>query len=446
MTKGKSRSRYWTLVSSHTMNDFQTGAVAAMLPYFVSEEHYTYAAVAGFTTASTALSAVSQPVFGLLADRFGMRWLTLAGLLTSAIGVALTGLTAANYWLTWALIAIAGIGAAAFHPPATVGAKISGGGTNRALSTFSTGGNLGVAIAPLGVGLTVGTLGLQATPLMLLPTVAVAYLLLRVDRQRSRTSTAAEARLGARSTLPLAPDGRGLQPGEGNERSTDEPLRGHTDSSAQPGTNFGRRTVVEGSQCMVVIGGSHAAGRASDKWQIFFVLLLAIAFWSLSYIGTRSFIALRAITQYGIDDNAGTVLLGVYAFCGAGGTLCGGFLADRFGRLRVLPVGYIAGAVLTLAFLVMPNFPTALVVAGALGFVVFMPFSLHTTLSHSYLPRHLATASGATLGMSMTVGGLLTPVFGWVADRFGIAVDFWIFAAALLVGVAILLLLTERKG
>lgn len=434
--------RYWTIVSTHTMNDFQAGAVAAMLPYFVSEQHYTYAAAAGLTTASTALSAVSQPVFGGLSDRFGLRWFTLVGMLVAALGVALTGWTAGNYWVTWALIAIAGLGAAAFHPPASVAAKLTGGSPNRAMSTFATGGNLGMAIAPVGVGLTVGLLGLRATPLLLLPTFAIALLYLRVERRSRAAEASATARpsgawgAGPGATAP-AGEPEPADPGAGEGSA---PLRATLEPEPEPEPAPGPAPAPGPT------GGSTAIGLPVDLWRPFAVLLCAISLWSLSYIGTRSFIALRAIEVYGVDDNAGTLLLGVYSAAGALGTFCGGFLADRFGRLRVLPVGYLSSAALTLLFLVMPTFPLAVVVAGALGFCLFMPFSLHTTLSHTYLPRHLATASGATLGMSMTVGGLFTPVFGAIADRSSEPVNFWGFAGALVAGAGVLLTLRERRA
>ncbi|MDQ7876982.1 hypothetical protein Q9R08_03240 [Microbacterium sp. QXD-8] len=54
--------------------------------------------------------------------------------------------------------------------------------------------------------------------------------------------------------------------------------------------------------------------------------------------------------------------------------------------------------------------------SAVLGWALFLPFALHVTLSHSYLPRHLGTASGVTLGMATALGGLLTPLLGVLAD------------------------------
>jgi FSR family fosmidomycin resistance protein-like MFS transporter len=47
---------------------------------------------------------------------------------------------------------------------------------------------------------------------------------------------------------------------------------------------------------------------------------------------------------------------------------------------------------------------------------LYVPFSLHVTLGQDYLPRRVGTASGVTLGLAVSVGGIASPVIGAVAD------------------------------
>lgn len=47
---------------------------------------------------------------------------------------------------------------------------------------------------------------------------------------------------------------------------------------------------------------------------------------------------------------------------------------------------------------------------------LYVPFSLHITLGQDYLPRRVGTASGVTLGLAVSVGGVASPVIGAVAD------------------------------
>ena len=385
----RSRGKFWSLVSTHTMNDFQTGAVAALLPYLVSERHYDYAAAAGITLAATSLSSVSQPLFGYLCDRFSLRPLVLIGLFVAAAGVAAAGLTSGSYWLTWLVVALSGIGVAAYHPPATMAAREAGGGTNRSMSIFSVGGNVGVALAPPAVGLTVGLAGLNATPLLLIPTIAVAaiYLLTHAARR---------------------------SPADGVPAST------HAERTA-------------------------AAPAARDAWGPFAWLMVIVSFWSIAYVGTTSFVALHSIQEFGVSTATASVALTVFPAAGAVGTLTGGVLADKYGRRTIMRIGYLLAALGAAAIAGAPNVVVVIIAAGVLGWALFLPFALHVTLSHAYLPRHIGTASGITLGLSTTLGGLFTPVLGAVADHASVSVVFVIIAAALGLGLGCSLFVRERS-
>jgi MFS transporter, FSR family, fosmidomycin resistance protein len=45
-----------------------------------------------------------------------------------------------------------------------------------------------------------------------------------------------------------------------------------------------------------------------------------------------------------------------------------------------------------------------------------MPFSVFVVLGQDYLPNRIGTASGVTVGLAVTVGGLFNPVLGALAD------------------------------
>ncbi|MFD4957622.1 MFS transporter [Microbacterium sp. NPDC058389] len=383
------RALFWSLVGTHLMNDLQTGAAAALLPYFMLEQRYDYAAVAGLTLAATSLSSIFQPVFGWLTDRFALRPLIVVGLAVAALGIAVAGLTSANYWLTWIVFALSGLGVAAYHPAATVAAKEAGGGTNRAMSIFSVAGNVGAAIAPIGVGLTVGVLGLQATPLLLIPTIAIAAVYLVLNRRAALTPT---------RTGPVdagAPAAASIRP-------------------------------------------------PRDLWGRFAWLLLIVSLWSVAYVGARSFVALDVIARFGTTTGVGNLALTVFSLAAALGTLVGGFFADRFGRTRVIVLGYALATAAAIGYLFAPTEAAAVVLAGLLGGALFLPFALHVTLSHAYLPRHLGTASGVTLGMATALGGLLTPVLGVLADAVDPRAVFVVLAGVIAAAFVCALFVRER--
>jgi MFS transporter, FSR family, fosmidomycin resistance protein len=43
---------------------------------------------------------------------------------------------------------------------------------------------------------------------------------------------------------------------------------------------------------------------------------------------------------------------------------------------------------------------------------LYVPFSLQVTLGQDYLPSRVGTASGITLGLTVSVGGLASPAVG----------------------------------
>ncbi|AAT89388.1 membrane efflux protein (fosmidomycin resistance) [Leifsonia xyli subsp. xyli str. CTCB07] len=383
-----SRARFWALSATHVMNDFQSGAAAALLPYFVSEQNYTYTAVAGLALAATSLSSVAQPLFGYLTDKLPLRPLTIIGMSVAALGIAVAGLTSANYWLTWIVVAISGIGVAAYHPPATVDAKMTGGGSDKAMSLFSVAGNLGAAIAPICVGLTVGLFGLVATPLLLIPTAVVAVIYVAAMRA-TRNGAAPTSRRRSASATAAVP---------------------------------------------------------ADQWGRFVWLLAIICLWSITALGIRSFIALDVTQAFHGSDALGTSAFTIYSLAAALGTLMGGFIADRFGRRAVMISGYALSGLATLAIGFAPNTTELLIAAGVAGWALSLPFAVHVTLSHSFLPRHLGTASGVTLGLSMTLGGFVTPLLGILADRDGIAAIFIPLASVVSVGAVMSVFIKEGRN
>jgi FSR family fosmidomycin resistance protein-like MFS transporter len=108
--------------------------------------------VSGFVLAASVLSSVVQPLFGLLADRGAARvvgrWLIPASMLTTGLGVALIGVVD-SYPATLLAIALSGVGVAAYHPEAARFARSVTGGGHVGMSSFSLGGNVGFALAPV---------------------------------------------------------------------------------------------------------------------------------------------------------------------------------------------------------------------------------------------------------------------------------------------------------
>lgn len=354
------RGRLALLTGTHMVDDFYQGAVPAIIPFLVLERHYTYAAATGITLAATFLSSLVQPAFGVLGDRHRMRWLLGAGLFVAGLGIGLAGLTD-SYVLTWLAVALSGIGVAAYHPESSRSAREAAGASAQGMSVFAVGGNAGIAVAPVIVTPILAVTGLSGTPILIIPAAIMALALLALAR-RARTTAAVRP----------APKPHG----------DDEPR--------------------------------------TDDWRRFYWLTGVVVFRSIGYFGVSTFIALYLIRTYGASKPIGSAALTTFMTVGACSTLTGGWLADRIGRLPTIRIGYALVVPGILLLLLAPSVP--IVFAGAVlsGIGLYMPFSVHTTLGQEYLPNRLGTASGVTIGLAVSVGGIFAPALGWLADNHGI--------------------------
>ena len=50
------------------------------------------------------------------------------------------------------------------------------------------------------------------------------------------------------------------------------------------------------------------------------------------------------------------------------------------------------------------------------GVALYLPFSVFVVLGQDYLPNRIGTASGVTVGLAVSVGGLAAPALGVLAD------------------------------
>ncbi|GAA4073519.1 MFS transporter [Streptomyces shaanxiensis] len=345
------RNRAITLLSlGHACVDVYQGAVAALVPYFVAERAYGYAAASGVVLAASLLSSVVQPLFGALTDRWAMPRLLPLSALTGGAGVALSGVME-SYALTLAVVAVSGVGVAAYHPEAARAARDAAHGSHTAMGWFSLGGNVGFALAPLLVASVAATGGLGASPLLIVPAVAGAAL-----------CAAAVRSAGSRG--------------------------GTADRSEVAGC---------------------------DDWGSFLRLSGAVVCRSIVFVGLSAFVSLYVRQRTGGGDVAGTAALCVLYVGGAVGTVAGGRLADRYGRLAVVRHAYVLTVLAVAGVILVPGPPVYLFVAlTSAG--LYVPFSLHITLGQDYLPRRVGTASGVTLGLTVSVGGLAAPLIGALAD------------------------------
>lgn len=193
--------RMRVLASAHAVDDFYQGLVPAAVPYFVLERHFSYVQASGLALAMTLGSALPQIAIGVLADRHRLPWMAPLGVSLAGVGAGLSGLVP-SYPAVFALLLLAGLGVALFHPPAGRDARRAAGGSATAMSYFAAGGSVGFFVGPALATPAFDALGLGATALFIPPAMLTGFVLLR---QHTRTAGAA-----ARGPAPGGRDRIGL--------------------------------------------------------------------------------------------------------------------------------------------------------------------------------------------------------------------------------------------
>jgi FSR family fosmidomycin resistance protein-like MFS transporter len=125
------------------------------------------------------------------------------------------------------------------------------------------------------------------------------------------------------------------------------------------------------------------------------------------------------------------------------GTLIGGRMADRYGRKIVIVVSMAIVVPLMLIFLNSRGVTAASIFLIPVGLALAASSSVVVVMGQEYLPNRVGLAAGVTLGLSMTIGGLLMPLFGSIADHYGLSTTMFLLAAIPIVAFAIGLTLHE---
>jgi MFS transporter, FSR family, fosmidomycin resistance protein len=370
------------LVLAHAATDLNQGAIPVLLPFFIAEHHISYAAAATVVFATNIASTIAQPIFGHIADRRSRSWLIPVAMLCAGLGVALTGVVP-SFQIGLVVVGLSGLGVAAFHPEgARLVNYLAGDRKATAMSFFAIGGQLGYAIGPLMATAAMLLWGLQGSISLVVPTTLVAILVM----------------------------------------------------FNLPGTSTGRGSITGGQRRERVEG-------ARDVWVPFVVLSAALLCRSVIFYGLNTFLPLFWINVLHQSKAAGGTALTVLMASSIGGNLLGGRLADRFGYRIVAISGFTFLMIMLPLFTLADTATQALLLLIPIGVGLALPTSPMVVLGQGYLPNRVGLASGVTLGLAFSFGGIMMPALGWIADHHGLrtAISVVAFLPILCTGLALTL-------
>ena len=361
------------LALGHLVTDVNQGSLSAILPFLKAAHNLSYAAAGTIVLAANVMSSVIQPAFGYLSDRTARRWLLPAAVLTSGLGLGLTGI-APSYLAVLVLIFVMGLGVAAYHPEGYKTATgVAGDRKATALSWFSLGGNIGVAIGPALITMLVTGLGLAGALGMIVPSLVVAALLIAALPWISRAST--------------------------------------------PG----------------VAATARAAERGVNMPRAMALLIGVVALRSWTQLGFTTFVPFYYVDHLKADPRIVGPLLFVFLGAGALATVVAGPIADRWGTRPLIQWGFLLATPCAILFLLSSGV-VAIVMLGLVGAILISAFSVCVVLGQAYLPRNTGMASGLIVGFAIGAGGLGVTALGWIADHHGLPAVLWISALLPLAG------------
>jgi FSR family fosmidomycin resistance protein-like MFS transporter len=139
------------MVLLHVALDAVMGAAAVLLPLLADRLALGPGDQAALFATLMISSSATQPFMGDIADRFGDRLLVVTGAVVASTSLAVLALVS-NLAVAHGVLAIGGLGLAAFHPAASVLVRrLAGDHNGLAVGVFTGAGTLGVAVGPLAV-------------------------------------------------------------------------------------------------------------------------------------------------------------------------------------------------------------------------------------------------------------------------------------------------------
>ena len=408
MEKGDSvqKKHLYFIAAIHLCNDISSGAMPAVLPFFVLNYGMDYTSMAGLMFAGSFLSSVIQPLFGYFADKTSKLWFMALGVFLTGVSLAVTGFVQ-DYWCIFAAITMMGVGSSIFHPEAaSMVNHIAGRQKGSAMSIFSVGGNGGFGLGPLLAVFLITTFGMEGLAFFGIIGVVMgiaAFFLVPMIKNSADRKMALEAHAA----------GADMAAGEADDS---------------------KKAV-----------GKYGSSGIND-WGAFGKLTALITFRAMVFTSLSSFLPLYCIQILGASQPVGTATLSILSLSGILTTLIGGYFADCWGYIAVLRWGtsllvpllaicFFGGSIYWVYAMLLP-----------MSLALYSTYSPFVVLGQTYLAKNIGFASGVTLGLSFSVGGVTAPFLGRYADIFGLeAVMLLIVGAATLCAAASFMLPQPKK-
>lgn len=347
---------------SHFIADIYQSFYVGLIPILTYKFGLSLFMVSLLSATSVIANSLFAPVFGYMADRHGLKYFIVAGPLVTSIFLSMLGVVP-SYWVIILFLFLGNLGIAAYHPASAAMAGHYGGkkkGLGTALISF--GGNFGVAFGSLLIILILKKIGINYTPLTMIPGIAIAFILLRYV-----------------------------------------PSKQNINSSIK---SYGFFTRLK---------------KSSPK-KLYLIANLVFTVYSLFivWISLNSYMPLYFTEAKVTLINIGVILF-LFGALGGGGGFLSGYLYDRFKKGYFLMQAGLIISIPLLFFIFQTDGIAAIVFFIFGGFFLISILPVCIRMSQDLLPGNIGFASSLILGVSSGLAGVTMIFLGKVADIIGIA-------------------------
>ncbi len=376
-------------IIAHFSHHLLTALVTPMLPLIRDSFGLNYTTIGLVAAAFSFSNGLGQLPAGWLADRIGPRTVLTVGVAGVALAGTLVGLSQGMVWLILFLI-LMGLAGGGYHPaaPPLIINAVGPANRGRALGFHVIGGSMSHFLAPV-VGVSLAAMwgwrgAFLGTAIPVFIFGMIFYILL--------------GRIAGTGRPML------VKPGVTDEGGKDEVIEAAVTSHS-----------------LDRAGNARKSGFNPGLAAFIYLTSLATAFVRAAIV----FVPLIMIDRFGASEQAAALTLSLVYSAGFWGAPLAGLLSDRLGPIPVLIcICLLLFPVLILVTLLPLGFVTYLFML-ALGAALFM----RMPVSEAFIVENVSVSRRSTiLGIYYAAGmvgsGVLIPMVGALADRFGFAIAF----------------------
>jgi len=347
---------------SHLLNDTIQSVIPAIYPILKESFHLTFTQVGLITLTFQLTASLLQPFVGLYTDHRPKPYSLAIGMGFTLVGLLLLSM-ARDFPTILCSAALVGMGSSIFHPESSRLARMASGGRHGfAQSIFQVGGNAGTSFGPLLAALIIVPRGQYSVAWFSVIALLAIIVLSNVGHWYKRNLLRIKA--GTR----------------------------HKDRSGQPTLS-------------------------RQKVGLALAVLVALMFSKFFYIASMTnYYTFCLIGKFHLSVQAAQVLLFVFLFSVAAGTMIGGHLGDQFGRKYVIWVSILGVAPFTLLLPYANLFWTGALTV-VIGLILASAFTAILVYAQELVPGKIGMIAGLFFGFAFGMGGVGSAVLGRLADQ-----------------------------